>query len=82
VLNGQKSTLDLCHKVHPQAIVPTSGAAELSYSGLLTKVLRLDGSLEEFQQLLSDEGINATVMKPQVGVPLEIPLTASPSLVV
>lgn len=82
VLNGQKTTLDLCRTVHPQAIVPTSGAAELGYSGLLTKVLRLDGSLEEFQQLLSDEGINATVMKPQVGVPLEIPLTASPSLVV
>ena len=73
VLNGQKTTLELCRTVHPQAIVPTSGAAELNYSGLLTKVLRLDGDLSQFRQSLIDEGIQASLWEPQVGVPLNVP---------
>jgi len=74
VLNGQKTTLDLCQTATPQAIVPTSGAAELTYEGLLTKVLRLEGSLTEFRQLLGDRHLTAQVMEPQVGIPLDIPL--------
>ncbi len=80
VLNGQKTTLELCHTVHPQAIVPTSGAAQLQYSGLLTKLLRLEGSLDQFRQLLKNADISATVMEPQVGIPLEIPLTIPQSV--
>ncbi|MEB3161294.1 MAG: MBL fold metallo-hydrolase [Synechocystis sp.] len=74
VLNGQKTTLELCQAVTPQAIVPTSGAAELTYEGLLTKVLRLEGNLAEFRQLLTDHGLSAQVLEPQVGIPLNVPL--------
>lgn len=74
VLNGQQTTLELCQAVHPQAIVPTSGAAELTYTGLLTKVLRLEGSLTTFRQLLGDHHLTAQVMEPQVGVPFTVPL--------
>ncbi|WLT37433.1 MBL fold metallo-hydrolase [Synechocystis sp. B12] len=81
VLNGQKTTLELCRTVHPQAIVPTSGAAELNYSGLLTKVLRLDGDLSQFRQSLIDEGIQASLWEPQVGVPLTVPLNVPQSTV-
>ena len=74
VLNGQKTTLELCQAVTPQAIVPTSGAAELTYDGLLTKVLRLEGNLTEFRQSLADHDLTAQVLEPQVGIPLTVPL--------
>ncbi|MFM1841664.1 MAG: hypothetical protein RLZZ490_395 [Cyanobacteriota bacterium] len=74
VLNGQKTTLDLCQSVKPRIIVPTSGAAELTYEGLLTKVLRLEGSLRDFRQLLADHNLSAQVLEPQVGIPLNVPL--------
>ncbi|MEY2984868.1 MAG: hypothetical protein RLZZ568_1485, partial [Cyanobacteriota bacterium] len=72
VLNGQKTTLELCEAVKPQAIIPTSGAAELTYEGLLTKVLRLEGSLSEFRQLLTDRHLSGQVLEPQVGIPLDV----------
>ncbi|AIE73937.1 MULTISPECIES: MBL fold metallo-hydrolase [unclassified Synechocystis] len=81
VLNGQKTTIELCKMVNPQAIVPTSGAAELSYGGLLTKVLRLDGDLDQFRQSLSNEGIQASLLEPQVGVPLTVPLNVPQSAI-
>lgn len=80
VLNGQKTTLELCRTVRPQAIVPTSGAAELDYSGLLTKVLRLDGDLSQFRQSLIEENLRASLLEPQVGVPLIVPLNLPQSV--
>jgi L-ascorbate metabolism protein UlaG (beta-lactamase superfamily) len=74
VLNGQQTTLDLCQAVKPQVVVPTSGAATLTYEGLLTKVLRLEGSVAEFRQLLAEQSLTTQVLEPQVGIPMAVPL--------
>lgn len=78
VLKGQDSALQVCRWLRPRFIVPTAGAAEIEYSGLLTKVLRLDGSLEEFQRRLEEAGLSAQVLDPQVGQALDL---SAPSLV-
>ncbi|BFM39161.1 MBL fold metallo-hydrolase [Synechocystis sp. LKSZ1] len=74
VLKGQETTLELCRWLQPQVLLPTSGAAAITYEGLLAKVLRLEGSVERFQQLLQANHLTTEVLLPQPGVPLALAL--------
>lgn len=76
VLKGQETTLALCRWLRPQILLPTSGAAAITYEGLLAKVLRLEGSVERFQQLLQAHHLTTAVLLPQPGVPLALSLDA------
>lgn len=69
VLKGQESALQLCRWLQPQFIVPTAGAADIDYSGFLTKVLRLEGGVAAFKSQLHRQNPHTAVPEPQVGIP-------------
>ncbi len=74
VLKGQKTTLELCQWLQPKVILPTAGAADLTFEGILTKVISLQGTVEGFRQLLAEHQLRTEVKIPQPGVPLDFSL--------
>lgn len=67
VLQGQENTLKLCQTLKPKMILPTATARETDYQGILTTVLRQEGTIEAFSQALQNHNLTTTVMTPQPG---------------
>lgn len=67
VLKGQQTSLELCQWLQPKVILPTSAAADIAYEGLIAKVVREDGSIESFRQLLADNQLDTKLIAPQPG---------------
>lgn len=67
VLQGQKTTLELCQTLKPKMILPTATARETEYQGILTSVLRQEGSIEAFSQELQKHQLTTAVMTPKPG---------------
>ena len=65
VLKGQKTTLELCQRVRPQAILPTAGVGEITYEGLLSHILREDGTIAQFEADLRQAGLQTRVISPK-----------------
>lgn len=74
VLKGQETTLQLCQWLQPQIILPTAGAQETTYEGVLTTVLREVGTIERFRKMLADHHLSTQIIQPQPGEPIELPL--------
>ncbi len=74
VLNGQKTTLALAKSLKPRYILPTGNAETIDYQGILTKALRLDGTLDEFRQSLQQNQLASEVLEPTVNHPIQIPV--------
>ncbi|MEM8778550.1 MAG: MBL fold metallo-hydrolase [Cyanobacteria bacterium P01_G01_bin.49] len=72
VLQGQKTTLKLCQTLQPQAILPTAAAEETEYQGILTSILRQEGTIESFSQDLKAHHLTTQVMTPHPGKKIEI----------
>lgn len=74
ILKGQKTTLQLCQTLKPQVVIPTSGAGEAQYTGVLVSLLKLDGTVAQFEQALIAAGLDTTVIEPQPGNPMTLSL--------
>lgn len=61
VIQGRRSTLELCEKLNPKVLLPTAAGGDLKVSGLLLKLLRAEGSREEMQTQLNQRGL-ATIV--------------------
>ena len=77
IIQGTKSALKLAEAIAPQLMIPTAAAGNVTYEGLLVKVLRDNGNLTEFRQWLKDAGLETQVLEPVPGQRIELsPQTA------
>jgi L-ascorbate metabolism protein UlaG (beta-lactamase superfamily) len=74
VLKGQENTLKLCQMLNPRLILPTSQAQDTQYEGVLSKILRESGTIENFRQLLAGNNLSTQVICPQAYQTVELPL--------
>ncbi len=74
VLQGQKTTLELCQWVKPQFVLPTAAAGEVEYEGMLTAVLKTEGTIEDFQQMLAQNNLSTQVLTPKPGESIDLAL--------
>ncbi len=74
ILKGQKSALEACQWLQPQVIIPTAAAANISYEGLLSAIIREVGTLDEFRSLLAQNHLATQVVEPKLGETVELAL--------
>ncbi|MEA5515880.1 MBL fold metallo-hydrolase [Nodularia sp. UHCC 0506] len=74
VIKGSKSALEVAQWLKPQVMLPTAAGGDVIFEGLLTKFLKAEGSIKEFNSLLNQNNLTTQVMEPQPGDRVELQL--------
>ena len=74
VIKGRKTALEVCQWLNPQVILSTAAGGDINFTGLLTSILKADGSVEEFSQLLEQNNLSTKAVDPQSGETIELSL--------
>ena len=74
VIKGQKTALEVCQWLNPQVILSTAAGGDIDFTGLLTSVLKADGTVEKFSQLLRQNDLATKAVDPQSGETIELSL--------
>ncbi len=74
VIKGQKTALELCQQLNPQVILSTAAGGDVSFEGILMSILKADGSVEDFQQLLKTHDLSTLAIDPKSGENIELSL--------
>ncbi|MDB9346686.1 MBL fold metallo-hydrolase [Nodularia spumigena] len=74
IIKGRKSALEVAQWLQPQIMLPTAAGGDVIFEGLLTKFLKAEGSVEEFNTLLNQNNLSTQVMEPKPGDRLELQL--------
>jgi L-ascorbate metabolism protein UlaG (beta-lactamase superfamily) len=72
IIKGRNSALTVAQWLQPQVMLPTAAGGDVIFTGLLTKLLKTEGTVGEFNNLLSSHHLNTQVMEPQPGHRLEL----------
>ncbi|HBW58105.1 MAG TPA: Zn-dependent hydrolase [Oscillatoriales bacterium UBA8482] len=81
IIRGQKTALELAQLVSPQVMLPTAGAGDVVYEGLLVSFLKASGNLEDFRSMLAKENLSPRVLNPNPGERFEVVLEQRPAMV-
>ncbi len=73
-IRGQKYALELCQAIKPQFILSTAAGGDVSYEGFLAAILREEGTVTEFNDLLKQKGLSTIAIDPQSGKSIELSL--------
>ncbi len=73
-IRGQKYALELCQAIKPQVILSTAAGDDVGYQGLLAAILREEGTVTEFNELLKQKGLSTIAINPQSGESIELSL--------
>ena len=73
-IRGQQYALELCQAIKPQFILSTAVGGDVSYEGFLAAILREEGTVTEFNDLLKQKGLSTTAIDPQSGKSIELSL--------
>ena len=73
-IRGQKYALELCQAIKPQVILSTAAGGDVGYEGFLTAILREEGTVKEFNDLLKQKGLSTIAIDPQSGESIELSL--------
>ncbi len=65
VIKGQESAVEVCNWLKPEYILSTAAGGDIDFKGLLTKVLKPEGTIDRFRQLLKEQNINTRVIEPE-----------------
>ena len=65
VIKGQESAVEVCRWLKPQYILPTADGGDIAYEGILPKVLKSEGTIDRFRDLLAQEKVETKVIKPE-----------------
>ncbi|KAL3830984.1 hypothetical protein ACJIZ3_019786 [Penstemon smallii] len=71
LVSGQEDAVSLAKLLHAKFIVPMRNG-ELDSKGLLSSLVKSEGTMESFKEMLAKEVPDAQVLEPTPGVPLEI----------
>lgn len=74
IIKGSESALQVAQWVKPQVMLPTAAGGDVKFEGLLISLLRAEGTVEEFQQKLSAQGLSTQALSPTPGERVEVPL--------
>ncbi|VEP16375.1 conserved hypothetical protein [Hyella patelloides LEGE 07179] len=74
VIKGQKTALELCQHLKPQVILATAAGGDVSFEGIIISILKAEGSVEDFQQLLKQNNLSTLAIDPQSGENIELSL--------
>lgn len=73
LVSGQEDAVKLAKLLNAKFVVPMKNG-DLDSKGLLASIVRGEGTIESFKELLSKELPGTQVLEPVPGAPLEIPL--------
>ncbi|WP_414542065.1 MBL fold metallo-hydrolase [Nostoc sp. CCY0012] len=73
-IKGRNTALEIAQWLQPQVMLPTAVGGDLIYEGLLDKLLKVEGTLEEFRLLLKQNNLAPQVMETMPGDRLELQL--------
>ncbi|MBL1209832.1 MBL fold metallo-hydrolase [Geminocystis sp. GBBB08] len=65
VIKGQENAVEVCRWLKPEYILSTAAGGDLEFQGLLTKILKEEGSIDNFRNLLIKENLNTKIIEPQ-----------------
>jgi hypothetical protein len=68
--------LELCQWLQPKIILPTAAAAQITYEGVIAKIVKEDGSIDAFRQLLTDNHLKTEIIAPKPGEKVNLPVYA------
>lgn len=74
VIKGQKTALQVCKWLNPQVILSTAAGGDIDFQGLLISILKADGTVEEFSELLRQSNLSTKAVDPQSGETIELSL--------
>ncbi|MCC0177057.1 MBL fold metallo-hydrolase [Waterburya agarophytonicola K14] len=74
VIKGQETALQVCQWLKPQVILSTAAGGDIDFSGLLMSILKADGSVEEFSELLLQNNLSTKAVDPPSGETIELSL--------
>ena len=74
VIKGKKSALQVCQWLNPQVILSTAAGGDIDFTGMLTSILKADGTVEEFNRLLAKNNLSTKAIDPQSGETIELSL--------
>ncbi len=72
LLKGQQTTLELCQWLKPQMILPTARAEDTEYEGMLTALLRENGTVDNFRRMLQENQLSTQIIVPKPGETIEL----------
>ncbi|MEO1621173.1 MAG: MBL fold metallo-hydrolase [Cyanobacteria bacterium J06632_3] len=72
VVNGKDVAPQLAQLLSPQVILPTAEAGRVSYEGVLSSALKVDGGAEHVRSRLAKQGLSVNVIQPMSGEPVEV----------
>ena len=74
VIKGPKTALELCQAIKPQVILSTAAGGDVSFEGFLAAILKEEGTVAKFNDLLKQKGLSTTAIDPQSGERIELSL--------
>ncbi len=74
VIKGQESALQVCQWLNPQVILSTAAGGDIDFQGLITSILKAEGTVEEFNRLLQQHNLTTKAIEPQSGEKIELSL--------
>ncbi|MEM6613661.1 MAG: MBL fold metallo-hydrolase [Cyanobacteria bacterium P01_C01_bin.72] len=74
VIKGQKTALEVCQKLNPQVILSTAAGGDIDFKGVVTSILKAEGTVEEFNRLLEQNNLSTRAIDPQSGETIELAL--------
>ena len=74
VIKGQNTALQVCQWLNPQVILSTAAGGDIDFTGMLMSILKADGTVEEFNQLLAKNNLSTKAIDPQSGEKIELSL--------
>lgn len=72
VIKGKESALEVCKMLKPKYILPTAAGGEIEYQGLLLKILKEEGNINNFGDLLLENNLKVKVITPKSKEPVII----------
>jgi L-ascorbate metabolism protein UlaG (beta-lactamase superfamily) len=77
VIQGHATALEAAKALSPQVMIPTAAGGDVAFEGVLTSVLKQEGTVEEFRTQLGQHNLATQVIEPVPGEPFEVRLGQS-----
>lgn len=74
IIKGGEDALQAVKWLHPQVILPTAAGGDVQFEGLLVSGLQAQGSIDDFQKLLTQNRLPTRVIVPNPGERFEVEL--------